>query len=76
MFDASINLEFMDGRFSVSAYGKNLKDESTIGGDTQLPRTFPGSPGFPVPGLSGSKATFSPLNKGRVVGLELIYNYE
>jgi iron complex outermembrane recepter protein len=76
MFDASINLDFMDGRFSVSAYGKNLKDESTIGGDTQLPRTFPGSPGFPVPGLSGSKATFSPLNKGRVVGLELIYNYE
>ncbi len=76
MFDASINFDFMDGQFGVSAYGKNLKDESTIGGDTQLPGNFPGSPGFPVPGLSGSKATFSPLNKGRVYGVEFVYNYE
>lgn len=76
MFDASISLDFMDGQLSVSAYGKNLKNESTIGGDTQLPNGFPGSPIFPVPSLAGSKATFSPLNKGRVVGIELIYNYE
>lgn len=76
MFDASISLGLMDGRVSLSAYGKNLKDESTIGGDTQLPGNFPGSPGFPVPGLAGSKATFSPLNKGRVYGFEVIYNYQ
>ncbi|MEQ8206738.1 MAG: TonB-dependent receptor, partial [Woeseia sp.] len=76
MFDASINLGFNDDRVKLSLYGKNLKDESTIGGDTQLPGNFPGSPGFPEPGLSGSKATFSPLNKGRVYGLEIIYDYE
>ncbi|ANO50610.1 TonB-dependent receptor [Woeseia oceani] len=76
MFDASVNLGFKDNRLKFSLYGKNLKDESTIGGDTQLPGNFPGSPGFPVPGLSGNKATFSPLNKGRVYGLEVIYDYE
>lgn len=73
MFDANVSLGFMDDRLTVSAFGKNLKDESTIGGDTQLPSTFPGSPGFPVPGLAGDGATFSPLNKGRVYGVEVQY---
>ncbi|MDZ7642875.1 MAG: TonB-dependent receptor [Woeseiaceae bacterium] len=76
MFDARISIDLMDDRLSLSAFGKNLKDESTIGGDTQLPPNFAGGPLFPVPSLSGPKATFSPLNKGRVYGVELIYHYE
>jgi iron complex outermembrane receptor protein len=76
MFDANISLGFMDDRLTVSAFGKNLKDEVTIGGDTQLPPIFPGGPLFPVPSLAGSGATFSPLNKGRVYGLEVQYRME
>jgi iron complex outermembrane receptor protein len=56
MFGASLALTFMEDQLTLSVYGKNLKDESTIGGDTQLP-FFPGS-------------TFSPLNKGRIYGFE------
>ena len=73
MFNANISLGFLDDRLTVSAFGKNLKDEVTIGGDTQLPANFPGGPAFPVPTLAGDGATFSPLNKGRVYGLELQY---
>jgi iron complex outermembrane receptor protein len=68
----------MDDRLTLSAFGKNLKDEVTIGGDTQLPPTFPGGPAFPVPGVGfdGPGATFSPLNKGRVYGLEVQYRMQ
>jgi iron complex outermembrane receptor protein len=76
MFDANLSLGFMDDRLTVSAFGKNLKDEVTIGGDTQLPPNFPGGPAFPVPSLAGPGATFSPLNKGRVYGLEVQYRME
>jgi iron complex outermembrane receptor protein len=61
MVDASLRLGMMDDKLLFSVFGKNLKNESTIGGDTQLP-FFPGS-------------TFSPLNKGRVYGVELQYRY-
>ena len=57
MFNARIGLGFLDDSLMVSVFGRNLADEVTIGGDTQLP-FFPG-------------ATFSPLNKGRVYGVEL-----
>ena len=73
MFNVNVSLGFMDDQLTVSAFGKNLKDEVTIGGDTQLPANFPGGPAFPVPSLSGPQATFSPLNKGRVYGLEVQY---
>jgi iron complex outermembrane recepter protein len=76
MFSANVSLGFMEDRLTVSAFGKNLKDEVTIGGDTQLPPTFPGGPAFPVPSLAGPKATFSPLNKGRVYGLEVQYRMQ
>lgn len=61
MVDASLRLGMMENKFLLSVFGRNLKNEVTIGGDTQLP-FFPGS-------------TFSPLNKGRVYGLELQYRY-
>jgi iron complex outermembrane receptor protein len=76
MFNANVSLGFLDDRLTVSAFGKNLKDEVTIGGDTQLPANFPGGPAFPVPSLAGPAATFSPLNKGRVYGLEVQYRME
>ncbi len=61
MLDASLSLYLMDRALKLSAYGKNLKDEATIGGDTQL-GFFPG-------------ATFSPLNKGRIIGFEAEYSF-
>jgi len=61
MVDASLRLAVMENKLVFSVFGRNLKNESTIGGDTQLP-FFPGS-------------TFSPLNKGRVYGVELQYRY-
>ena len=75
ILDASVGWEPAAGGFLVSLYGKNLLDEITFGNDTQLPDTFPGSSVFPVPGLNGTGATFSPLNKGRIVGLELKFEY-
>ncbi len=76
MFDARIAIDLMDGQLSLSAFGKNLKNEVTIGGDTQLPANFPGGPAFFYPPLGGDKATFSPLNKGRIYGFELMYQFE
>ncbi len=61
MLDANITVEFMDGAMAFSVYGKNLLNEVTYGGDTQLP-FFPG-------------ATFSPLNKGRIYGVEMQVNF-
>ena len=61
MVDASLRLGMMENKLLLSVFGRNLKNEVTIGGDTQLP-FFPGS-------------TFSPLNKGRVYGMELQYRY-
>lgn len=62
ILDAGLSLAFNEGRQVLALYGKNLTDEVTFGGDTQLPTTL--GP-FPLGG------TFSPLNRGRVIGLEL-----
>lgn len=64
ILDASIAFRPMAGGWSVSLYGKNLLNEVTEGGDTQLPAAF-GGPG----------ATFSPLNKGRVIGAEVRFEF-
>lgn len=61
ILDAGLSLSFNEGRHILALYGKNLTDEVTYGNDTQLP-AFLG----PAP-LGG---TFSPLNRGRVIGLE------
>jgi iron complex outermembrane recepter protein len=64
MLDASIGLSLMDERLRLSLFGKNLLDEVTEGSDTPLPNT---------PAFGGAGATFSPLNEGRVYGIELNY---
>lgn len=47
---------------SVSLFGRNLLDEATSGNDAPLPFNA---------GVTGQSGTFSPLIKGRTVGLEL-----
>ena len=66
MLDAGITWIPSGSAASFSLYGKNLLDSVTYGGDTILPPIGLfgyGGPGHPLP-------TFSPLNKGRVVGVE------
>ncbi|WP_233356178.1 TonB-dependent receptor domain-containing protein [Henriciella aquimarina] len=57
--------------FAVSLFGDNLLDEVQVGNDTQLPFPGPLSNGVQTPfqAIPGG-GTFSPLKKGRVVGVE------
>lgn len=64
MVDATISLSPNSEAWTVSIYGKNLRDEATEGGDTQLP--------FGALGVT----TFSPLNKGRVIGAEFKIRFD
>lgn len=67
ILDASINYQFKDPRFQISLYGRNMLNEVTAGGDTQLPAA---SAIFqPVTG-TGANPTFSPLNRGATYGIE------
>ncbi|MCY1670724.1 TonB-dependent receptor [Novosphingobium sp. SL115] len=75
--DASIS--YRAGALTFTLYGKNLLDQVQHGGDTQL-GTAAQIPVFGGPlstGVDGAYAenpkagTFSPLNKGRVLGVEL-----
>ncbi|MEL8055693.1 MAG: TonB-dependent receptor [Pseudomonadota bacterium] len=82
MVDADLTWNTPVEGVSISLYGRNLLDEVQAGGDTQLP--FGGSVAAAAPGgvnrSNGVNApfdpnpaagTFSPLKKGRVIGLEL-----
>ena len=64
--DAGADIYSNSGSWVLSVYGKNITNEVKFGGDTQLPATL-----GPVP-LGG---TFSPLAKGRVWGVEALYNF-
>jgi iron complex outermembrane receptor protein len=66
ILDAGLDFRTADDRWVFSIYGNNLLNSVSHGGDTQLPR-FLG----PVP-VGG---TFSPLAKGRVLGVEVGFNY-
>lgn len=59
--DADITLDLANTNFSVSVYGRNILDKTTFGLNTALPF---------APGQ-----TFSSINKGRVLGLELRYKH-
>lgn len=65
----------LDG-LSLSVYGRNLLDQVQVGGDTQIPFGGPLSNGvnqtfgqFPAAG------TFSPLSRGRNVGVEAVFAF-
>lgn len=65
LIDARLSYAPDDGPWALALYSENLTDEATWGGDTVLPSTA-------AFGYSGSeRPTFSPLNKGRVIGVEL-----
>ncbi len=71
ILDAGIDIVPANGRFSIGLYGKNLLNEVKHGGDSQLPSTL-GAPPLSAP-LGG---TFSPLAKGRVLGVQLTYRHK
>ncbi len=66
----------IDG-FSLSVYGRNLFDEVQVGGDTQLSFTpGPFSNGVNRPfDPSPAAGTFSPLSKGRTLGVEAVFEF-
>ena len=78
MLDASIGFSPDSMPWTFSIYGKNLLSEVTHGNDTQLPpTTFPGPvPGVPFAGpFGGPGASFAPLAKGTIVGVEAQLRY-
>ncbi len=66
MVDAGIDFRSNDGHWVFSIYGRNLLDEVSFGGDTQLPDLI---------GPAQVGGTFSPLAPGRRYGLEVTYRY-
>lgn len=76
MVDMNITWETPVDGLSASFYGKNLLDEVQLGNDTQLPFPGPNSTGlnYSYPALPAG-GTFSPMKKGRLLGLELTYVY-
>ena len=72
IIDANFTFRPTEGPWALSVYGNNLTDEVTFGGDTQLPdiAQFGGDGAGPLP-----PPTFSPLNKGRVIGVELTFDF-
>lgn len=76
MVDVNITWETPFQGLSASIYGKNLLDQVQAGNDTQLPFPGPNSTGVSLPYQAQPAAgTFSPLKKGRLLGLELTYVY-
>ncbi|WP_299591875.1 TonB-dependent receptor [uncultured Microbulbifer sp.] len=67
MVDFSIGFTPDSANYRLALFGKNMLDEVSEGNDTQLPGML-----GPVP--LGPNSTFTPLNRGRIVGIEL--NYE
>jgi len=62
---------------SISVYGRNLLDEVQEGGDTQVPFGGPRSVGAAnrVPFGPPAAGTFSPLLRGRNVGIEALFEF-
>ncbi|WP_237065703.1 TonB-dependent receptor [Microbulbifer guangxiensis] len=63
MLDFSIGFAPETGDYQLAFFGRNMLDEVTEGNNTQLPAN-----------LGGLGASFTPLNKGRVMGIELTYD--
>jgi iron complex outermembrane receptor protein len=61
---------------SLSVYGRNLFDEVQAGGDTQVPFGGPLSNGVNAPfDPRPAAGTFSPLQRGRTIGVEAIIEF-
>jgi iron complex outermembrane receptor protein len=64
ILDINLTLSLRGGKVMVSAFGRNLLDEVDHGGDTQLPAAV---------GPFALGGTASPLDKGRIYGLEVMF---
>lgn len=75
--DAALAVSCNTCGVTVRVFGRNLLDEVQFGGDTQLP--FGGGPfsdGDNTPfDPAPASGTFSPLHKGRTVGLEVLAQF-
>jgi iron complex outermembrane receptor protein len=61
---------------SLSLYGRNLFDQVQAGGDTQVPFGGPNSTGVRRPFADNpTQGTFSPLQRGRNVGVEALFEF-
>lgn len=62
--------------FALSIYGRNLLDQVQEGGDTQVPFGGPNSTGVRRPfGANPTAGTFSPLMRGRNIGIEALLEF-
>lgn len=74
MLEVNVSWDTPVNGLSLSLYGRNLLDEVQEGGDTQIPFGGPLSSGVRQPfGNRATAGTFSPLMKGRQVGLEAVF---
>lgn len=64
MLDFSIGFVPNAGSYRLALFGRNMLDEVSEGNNTQLPVN-----------LGGVGSSFTPLNKGRVIGAELNYDF-
>ncbi|MBL4839035.1 MAG: TonB-dependent receptor [Kordiimonadaceae bacterium] len=65
MLSASLSFTSGEGNMTVSLFGTNLLNEATEGSDSQTP--------FPV--FNPNPGSHSPLNKGRVIGASLKFDF-
>jgi iron complex outermembrane recepter protein len=74
--EANITWETPVDGLSLSLYGRNLLDEVQEGGDTQVPFGGPNSTGVRRPfAPNPTVGTFSPLMRGRNVGIEALFEF-
>ncbi len=79
MLEANITWNTPMRGLSFSIYGRNLLDQVQEGGDTQVPFPLGGGPnstGVRQPfGLQPTGGTFSPLMRGRNIGIEAMFEF-
>ncbi|MEM7568397.1 MAG: TonB-dependent receptor [Pseudomonadota bacterium] len=77
MLDFNVAYQTPVEGLTASIYGRNMLDQVQAGGDTQTPFGGPLSNGVSVPFDNfPAGGSFSPLNRGRTLGLELRYAYQ
>ncbi len=74
--EANITWETPVEGLSLSLYGRNLLDQVQEGGDTQVPFSGPNSTGVRQPfGPNPTAGTFTPLMRGRNIGIEALFEF-
>jgi len=74
--EANISWETPVDGLTLSIYGRNLLDQVQEGGDTQVPFGGPNSTGVRQPfGPNPTQGTFSPLMRGRNLGVEALFEF-